>query len=168
MGGLVQGLGDKHWSAGLSWSQYAARWSWALAQDIRIGGVGLLALLTSPLAWAMFVYHLYLVWAGTTTNESSKWTEWKEYIDEGLVYKWTGATNGVLAESRDLGTEPHVDWPVHSAQRLLRSEDGQPPVISAFASGLTASWQPVHGLYEIENLYDLGFWDNLKDVFWPT
>ncbi|KAL9000671.1 MAG: hypothetical protein Q9169_000707 [Polycauliona sp. 2 TL-2023] len=166
IGHLDKELGDKHWSAGLSWSEYAALWSWALAQDFRIGGVGLLALLTAPLAWTMFLYHLYLIWAGTTTNESSKWSEWKEYIDEGLVYQWIGAPHHVNGQPRDHDNEPPVDWPIYSAQRLFRSEDGQPPVTSA--GGVSASWQLVHGLYEIENLYDLGFWDNLKEVFWPT
>ena len=167
-GHLDKELGDEHWSVHLSWSQYAALWTWALSQDFRLGGVGLLALLTAPLAFTMFLYHLYLVWAGTTTNESSKWSEWKEYIDEGLVYRWVGATNVMPAEPRDLVTEPLVDWPIPSAQRLYRSEDGRPPGTLGYADGTAASWQSVHGLYEIDNLYDLGFGDNLKDVFRPT
>ncbi len=27
-------------------------------------------------------------------------------------------------------------------------------------------WMPVRSLAEIENIYDLGFWDNLRDVVW--
>ncbi|KAI4110904.1 MAG: hypothetical protein LQ339_000906 [Xanthoria mediterranea] len=167
-GHLDRGPGNKHWSTGLSWSHYAAHWIWALGQDFRIGGIGLLALLTAPLAWSMFLYHIYLVWAGTTTNESSKWSEWKEYIEEGLVYKWVGATASAFAGSKDPETEPTVDWPIYSAQRLFRSEDGRPPGTLTDAGGTSASWNRVRGLYEIENLYDLGFWDNLDDVFWPT
>ncbi|KAI4232303.1 MAG: hypothetical protein LQ349_005104 [Xanthoria aureola] len=166
-GHLDRGPSYKHWSTGLSWSHYAAHWIWALGQDFRIGGIGLLALLTAPLAWSMFLYHIYLVWAGTTTNESSKWSEWKEYIEEGLVYKWVGTTTGVFARSKDPETEPPVDWPIHSAQRLFRSENGRPPGTLTDAGGTPASWNRVRGLYEIENLYDLGFWDNLDDVFWP-
>ncbi|KAL8701786.1 MAG: hypothetical protein Q9224_000333 [Gallowayella concinna] len=160
--------GTENWSSGLTWSMYASHWSWALSQDIRIGGVGLLALLTAPLAWTMFLYHLYLVWAGMTTNESSKWSEWREYIDEGLVYKWLGNANHVPAQSKDPTTEPVVDWPIHSDQRLYWSEDGRPPgAIAMGEDGISASWKPVHGLCEISNLYDLGFWDNLKDIFCP-
>lgn len=115
----------------------------------------------------MFLYHLYLVWAGTTTNESSKWSEWKEYIDEGLVYKWDSAASRIIAESRDPTIEPFVEWPIHSNQRLFRSEDGRPPGATLDGSGIAVGWKPVRGLYEVENLYDLGFWDNLKDAFWP-
>ena len=167
-GHLDREPGNRHWGTGLSWSHYAAHWIWALGQDFRIGGIGLLALLTAPLAWSMFLYHIYLVWAGTTTNESSKWSEWKEYIEEGLVYKWVGTTTGVFAGSKDAETEPPVDWPIHSAQQLFRSEDGRPPGTLTDAGGISASWKPVRGLYEIENLYDLGFWDNLDDIFWPS
>lgn len=167
-GHLDREPGNRHWGTGLSWSHYAAHWIWALGQDFRIGGIGLLALLTAPLAWSMFLYHIYLVWAGTTTNESSKWSEWKEYIEEGLVYKWVGTTTGVFAGSKDAETEPPVDWPIHSAQQLFRSEDGRPPGTLTDAGGISASWKPVRGLYEIENLYDLGFWDNLDDNFWPS
>ncbi len=31
----------------------------------------------------------------------------------------------------------------------------------------TGEWIRVWRLADVENLYDLGFWDNLKDVFWP-
>ena len=160
-------LGSEYWGTGLSWPRYAACWSWALSQDVRIGGVGLLALLTAPLAWILFLYHIYLVWAGTTTNESSKWSEWKEYIDEGLVYRWVGATNGGPTEPSDSTTEPAVIWPIHSNQRLFRSEDGRHPATLLDAGDISANWKPVHGLDEIENLYDRGFWDNLNDVLWP-
>ena len=129
------GIGDlrgssrrDHWSAGLTWSQYGQRWSWALARDFRLGGVGLIALLTAPLAWAMFGYHIYLIWAGTTTNESAKWSEWRDCISEGLVYKWVGDVKYIAGIQRATEFEPDVHWPIHSHQRLCRSEDGRPPI----------------------------------------
>lgn len=171
-----------YWSTGLTWSRYFSYWGWALSQNYRTGGIGLLALLTAPLAWTMFGYHVYLIWAGTTTNENSKWSEWREYIDMGLVYKWVGATDGVPTRPSDTSAEPPADWPIHSDQRIWRSEDGRPPDPDARPSrngalpspnGLQQQsresfWKPVSGLHEIENLYDLGFWDNLKDVVWPV
>lgn len=171
---------NPHWSTGLTWSQYASHWSWALALDFRIGGVGLLALLTAPLAWTMFLYHIYLIWAGTTTNESSKWSEWREYIDRGLVYKRVGDVDGIPQRCADPSAEPSINWPIYSNQQIFRSEDGQHPDVRSSENGALAnlgrpqadpglsSWKPVHGLHEIENLYDLGFWDNLKDAFWPV
>lgn len=170
---------SKHWSTGLTWSQYGGYWSWALALDHRVGGVGLIALLTAPLALIMFGYHVYLIWAGTTTNESSKWSEWRSYIDEGLVYKLVGGTGKTAQGMCEPNIEPPVDWPIHSDQRLVRSEDGRPPVArpngidlntnpNTPESSSAACWNSVYGLHEIENLYDLGFWDNLKDVFFPA
>ena len=163
-----------HWSSGKSWSQYLSSWGWALSADFRVGGIGLLALLTAPLAWGMFLYHIYLIWAGMTTNESSKWSEWKDNIAEGLVYKRTNGPLLVDEISFEAEAEPFNDWPVSSSQRLFRSEDGKSPPsskaqnISSLAPGvsqLSPLWEPVHGLHEVQNLYDLGFWDNLKDVF---
>lgn len=61
-GQLQRTPGAERWSTGLSWSLYAQYWSWALAQDFRIGGIGLIALLTAPLAWIMFGYHVCLIW----------------------------------------------------------------------------------------------------------
>ncbi|KAL9025138.1 MAG: hypothetical protein Q9196_005994 [Gyalolechia fulgens] len=167
---------SQHWSTGLTWSQYASFWSWALALDVHVGGVGLLALLTAPLAWTMFSYHIYLVWAGTTTNESSKWSEWRESIDRGLVYKWIGDTDSISETRADPSVEPFVQWPIDSNQRLFRSADGQHPDARASQSpraatadlGMPSGWKPVSGLHDIENLYDLGFWENLKDAFRPV
>ncbi|KAL8632606.1 hypothetical protein Q9189_001610 [Teloschistes chrysophthalmus] len=148
-------------------------------ENHRVGGVGLIALLTAPLALIMFGYHVYLIWAGTTTNESSKWSEWRSYIDEGLVYKLVGGTGKTAQGMCEPNIEPPVDWPIHSDQRLVRSEDGRPPVArpngidlntnpNTPESSSAACWNSVYGLHEIENLYDLGFWDNLKDVFFPA
>ncbi|KAL9002937.1 MAG: hypothetical protein Q9188_004156 [Gyalolechia gomerana] len=179
-GRLIETVKNQHWSRGLSWSQYASFWSWALGLDFRIGGVGLLALLTAPLAWTMFLYHIYLIWAGATTNESSKWLEWREYVDRGLVYKWTGDTDGIYEMHADPSVEPFVEWPIHSNQRLFRSEDGQHPDARSSQNGAPAIpsrpwadlgmsfWKPLYDLHEIDNLYDLGFWDNLKDALRPV
>ena len=165
----------KHWSAGRSWSQYFHHWGWAIAQDFRIGGVGLLAFMTAPLAWGMFLYHLYLIWAGMTTNESSKWTDWKDDIDDGIVFKLEGSMHHPDPAHPNLDSEPMVDWPITSDQHLIKSEDRQPPSLypgSADAGGGTNKdspakqlrWRRLSGLSQVDNLYDLGFWDNLGDV----
>lgn len=48
---------------------------------------------------------------------------------------------------------------------MLRTEDGMPPR-GPEAIGV-GEWQRVWKLADVENLYDLGFWDNLWDVCWP-
>ena len=47
------------WGASKTWSQFSQSWGWAFAQDFRIGAVGMLALLTAPLAWGLFFYRTY-------------------------------------------------------------------------------------------------------------
>ncbi|KAL8822694.1 MAG: hypothetical protein Q9191_006574 [Dirinaria sp. TL-2023a] len=170
-----------HWSTNVTWSQYFTLWNWALGQDPRIGAVGLLALLTSPLAWALLLYHVYLVWAGTTTNESAKWQELKDDIQDGLIYRSLNVKRSADLHSRNPEIAPSVQWPAFSHQRIMRFGDGQPPSIGTSSesiqdndsaptgepTGGVPQWTRVHGLHEIENLYDLGFWDNLMDI-WPT
>ncbi|KAI9818906.1 MAG: palmitoyltransferase swf1 [Pycnora praestabilis] len=170
-------LDGTHWSAGKSWSVYLSLWGWALVQDVRIGGVGLLALMTAPLAFGLFFYHVYLVWAGMTTNESIKWADWKEDAEDGLVFR---AEKSQIFAKRDRNKriEPEISWPVQSNQIVVRTQDGQPPGNASAAQSMDTryshadgqsqdqpKWKRVSGLREVENIYDLGFWDNLKDIF---
>ena len=127
-----------------------------------MGAVTLLTLLTSPLVWGLLGYHIYLIWAGTTTNESMKWSDWQAEMADGFVFKRS------LSEDRQKDTNiesPWTRWPVESQQIVLRTEDGMPPR-GAEAIG-AGEWQRVWKLRDVENLYDLGFWNNLKDVLWP-
>ncbi|RDW85486.1 hypothetical protein BP5796_03811 [Coleophoma crateriformis] len=143
-----------------SWSSYFGLWGWAMQQMTRMSAVTLLCLLTNPLVWGLLGYHIYLIWAGTTTNESLKWSDWQAEMKDGFVFKRK------LAEDRqkDLSIEPAwTRWPAESQQTVVRTEDGRPPQ-DARAMGV-GDWQRVWNLAEVENLYDLGFWDNLGDVF---
>ena len=175
LGRFDGGMMKKSWSTGITWTIYFNAWSWAMAEEIRIGAIGLLALLTAPLGWGLFLYHLYLIWAGMTTNESSKWAEWKEDILDGIVYKRktevvVGTKNG------QEGEEFFVEWPASSNQVVVRSGNpdvdggggGGPasdtPPTNAESVQRTSAWRQVQSLHEIENLYDLGFWDNLWNV----
>ena len=156
------------WSADETWSEYGEFHLWAFAQDFRIGAVGALAFMTAPLAWALFFYHTYLIWAGMTTNETSKWADWRDDIADGIVFK----TKRIIKkqETRDTEIEPFIDWPISNSQQLVRKEDYDPqrPWMNG-QDGQSIKASPlrkVKGLDEIENIYDLGFWNNLKDI-WP-
>lgn len=171
--------GRAHWTTGKTWSQVGNSWAWTFANDVRIGGVGMLAFLTAPLAWGLFCYHVYLIWAGMTTNETSKWADWRDDITDCLVFRSERATARNDAGQRDQILEPPVDWPISSTQQLVSSDNGQAPQdpvtsTSAHAGPLSKDqttekprWRQVQSLDEIDNLYDLGFWDNLMDVL-PT
>ena len=153
-----------HWSVGRTYMNRLDMWSWALVEDVRIGSVGLLALFTAPLAWGLFLYHVYLIWTGMTTNESFKWDDWKEDVAGGLVYKNTTPVEQ-LTTNDGLDNEPYVPWPVLHKQRLLNRAFSGTLEMDKEADLLRNGWTRIRSLGEVENIYDLGFWDNLKEIF---
>lgn len=152
---------------------------------LSIAGVGMLASSTAFLPLGLFAYHCYLIWAGMTTNESQKWADWRDDMADGLVFvssrrairshtmKQEDALNsgnadpaakadfklgtdlGLLAGAED---DPDVIWPVDSDQIVVRTNDGKPP------KGQEGLWRRIWSLAEVENIYDLGGWDNFVDV----
>lgn len=151
----------KHWSTGMIWSQRFHWFSEGLTFDPRIGSIGLLTTLTAPIAWGFLLYHVYLIWAGMTTNESSKWDDWKHDIADGFVYKLRDPPS-VQKETSLL--EPEINWPAMSNQKLVNRAIGQSINLEEHQDLDQAGWLRVYNISEIFNIYDLGFWDNLMDV----
>ncbi|KAJ5090013.1 hypothetical protein N7532_008697 [Penicillium argentinense] len=155
-----------------SWIMYFNIWAIVIQSDPRIGTITLLMLMTAPLAMAFLAYHTYLIWAGMTTNESSKWSDWKEDVEDGYVFK---------AHRKDIpDAHPFTDfnehpWPVTSDQLLVT--DDEPPLEGYILvpgtnridyrsdedAPIDSRWVPVHSMKDIDNIYDLGFWNNLRD-----
>ncbi|KAF2009492.1 palmitoyltransferase swf1 [Aaosphaeria arxii CBS 175.79] len=159
---------------------------------LRASGVGLLALLTWPLPLGLLAYHIYLIWAGMTTNESSKWADWRDDMAEGVVYlghrmEDTMGVNRQQAASSHHGNsspssksnptavelpseeeEPTTTWPLESRHILIRTTNGLPPrnLPSRIRSvAKEDSFEKVWNLGAVENTFDLGFWDNLVESF---
>ena len=130
---------------------------------VAMGAVTLLALMTSPLVWGLFGYHVWLVYCGTTTNEAMKWSDWQVEMDEGFAFK-----RGMDGQRvRNVAVEPAwTRWPAETEQVLVRTHDGHPPSRDDAWPGV-GEWEAVWRLRDVENLYDLGFWDNLLDVLVP-
>ncbi|KAK3316043.1 DHHC palmitoyltransferase-domain-containing protein [Apodospora peruviana] len=162
-----------HWSllpwranqgSGMPVKEYLILWSWGMQNGVAMGAVTLLALLTSPLVWGLLGYHLWLIYCGTTTNESLKWSDWQAEMDDGFAFKRTMQGD----RQKRLGIEPAwTRWPVETEQILVRTEDGRAPAAQGTSVPGVGEWEPVWRLKDVENLYDLGFWDNLVDVFVP-
>jgi len=166
---------QRHWSSGEGWSVYLQFWALAIAEDLRIGGVFLLAMLTTPLPSTFFLYHLYLIWSGMTTNESAKWADWRDDINDGLVFK--AKRTQIYGKPLGGNAEPDISWPVDCDQTLVFT-NGEPPKFGCLPSiGLNTiiqpsnpdaptdpSWTKVRGLRDVVNVYDLGFWKNLRDA----
>lgn len=161
---------------------------------VRASGVGLLALLTWPLPLGLLAYHVYLIWAGMTTNESSKWADWRDDMADGVVFlglrredtlqenrssrpdiydhisRHSSSSTTPMPTPPETPTEdeePPTTWPLESRHILIRTRDGQPPKslparIKAVAK--EDSFERVWSLAAVENVYDLGTWDNLMEV----
>ena len=154
---------------------WLAGWGYAMQSFARLGSVTMLSALTSRMVWGLLGYQVYLVYAGTMTNETMKWSDWKLDVQDGYAFKrqlppgdpWSrqrhqsdylqSASNG---GAKDLCTR----WPLEPAEILVRTEDGSPPAPDGRIPGL-GEWQPVYDLSDVDNLYDLGLWHNLCDVF---
>lgn len=155
------------------WTVWINTWGVVLAADPKIGAVFMLMLMTAPLAISFLAYHVYLIWAGMTTNESSKWTDWKEDVNDGLVFK----TRRSLIFENPISPDSHDRmWPVQTDQILVTDED--PPTEGCLLmpdSNCIAHrpvsdvppdprWRQLRSMKDIDNIYDMGFWYNLLDV----
>lgn len=145
---------------------------------LSIAGVGMLTASTAFLPLGLLAYHCYLIWAGMTTNESSKWADWQDDMADGLVFissrkairahlkerqsrhDDSGMRSGMhaLGLTADESDEPGIPWPIGSDQMVVRTNDGHPP------RGQEGLWRRVRGLDEVENVYDLGGWQNFVEV----
>ncbi|KAG6021120.1 hypothetical protein E4U41_002612 [Claviceps citrina] len=143
------------------WATYLVLWSWGIQTDIGLGATALLAALTAPLVWGLLMYTLYLVYCGTTTNESLKWSIYKEDMADGLAFRRKLSPT----RERHLVREPPCPrWPVEPEMVLAAADDGKPPPPAMQLAG-HGEWERVWKLKDAENLYDLGLWDNLGDIF---
>lgn len=162
-----------------NWATYFNVWGVVIVTDGRIGTIFLLMLMTAPLSGAFLVYHTYIIWAGMTTNESSKWSEWKEDVEDGFIFK--AQRSQIYKGSRqiyeDYQTDPYDDprWPVQSDQILVI--DDEPPregyMLSPTSNRIRQGDQPapidprwtrLHSMTDVDNIYDMGFWLNLRDA----
>lgn len=149
------------WSKDIEFGQWIAVWGWGIQKNAKLGATTLLALLTSPLVWGLFLYTLYLVYCGTTTNESLKWSEMQEDMTDGYVFRRRLPAN----RRKDLRSEPAwTRWPVEPEQIIMVTQNGQPPSAGGRVPG-EGSWERIRRLKDVENLYDLGLWENLADIF---
>lgn len=130
-------------------------WGLGIRGNVRIGASTLLAGLISPLVWGLFFYTLYLVYCGTTTNESLKWSEFKEDMYDGYAFS---------RKLRNPVENRRARWPAEPESILVATDDGLPPLVEQNVPG-DGEWERVCKIRDVVNLYDLGFWDNLRDTF---
>ena len=150
---------------GMLLHDWLVMWSWGLQDRVGLGSVSMLSLMTTPLVWSLLVYNLWLVYGGTTTNESLKWSDMSYDMADGLVFKRRMPSN----RPKDLRFEAAwTRWPVEPAQIVVQTDDGKPPTPeqTQWLQG-EGEWEPVWSVRDVENLYDVGLRDNLIDAFLP-
>ena len=170
----------------VGWADWSRLMCLAVVDQVYMGAVLMLCALLSPLSATFTLYHLYLIWAGTTTNETTKWADRKDDIRDGTIFRadvgsgdeteleWgVGGCEGEgegegKGEGKGEGREAEAEdecttWPRKRRQLLFQIE----------APGKTESlprgelWQRVESLAEVDNIYDLGGLDNFRDVLFP-
>lgn len=127
------------------------------------GGVTLLCVLSTLLIAALAAYTLYQVWAGVTTNESAKWDNTSSDIDDGALYMRSLDEH----RPRDPGVEPRVKWPAQPKVISLSCETKPPSNAKSLKGQGHGEWTRVDSLHDLENVYDIGFWCNIRDLFLP-
>lgn len=148
----------------MSWTRYWSVWGLGIRGNVAIGASTLLAGLISPLVWGLFWYTVYLIYAGTTTNESLKWSEFKEDIQDGYAFARPLPSDRPRERYGELGW---TRWPAESETIMVTTNDQMPPRPEQNVPGI-GEWETVRSMKDVTNLYDLGLLDNLRDVFFEN
>lgn len=146
-------------------------WSWGMRDLVRLGTVSLLGLLLSPLVWGLLAYNAWNIATGQTTNESLKWADWRDDMACGLVYRRRlsrerGNRHGVPAAVVEAASLSR--WPLEPEHVLVCADaDGKPPEPADPSLPGVGEWEQVWRLRDVDNIYNIGVWRNLTDVFVP-
>lgn len=162
----------KRWSTRLTWWQWLDAWGLVISRHPGIGATTLLCIMCFPLAAAFFIYHVYLLWAGMTTNESAKWSDLKEDIIDRLV--WKARIEDVKQDyPQDMNKNINpgaANWPIKPEWWIVRTRGGRQPTRQAWA-GKEGEIEPDHRWHtvrnlnrDVDNIYDVGFAMNVKDI----
>lgn len=156
-----------------------------LGKDAALVFLFVLALIMGLAITAFLGYHLFLVWNGKTTNESSKWggvySVYKKFLKAHNEYlKSTSAANTTHSPSvKSTGTATSTaSTEVHNILPSATSNcgtDADPvgcvptaktnrPTIKGLPDDVDVSIHP--GPYPV-NIYNKGFVANLKNIIWP-
>ena len=143
----------------MTYHRYMAILGWGITRHASFGAVTLLSILTTPLVGGLSVYTFYLVFRGTTTNESLKWSDWKEDMVDGFAFRRPLSVHS----RRDTQLEGRCTrWPLEPVQVLVVTQDGQYPR-ATYLPG-EGEWEHIWNIRDVENLYDMKFQDNMLDI----
>ncbi|KAG0227627.1 hypothetical protein BGW42_002800 [Actinomortierella wolfii] len=157
--------------------------------DRSLGALGIFALLAGLVIFVFFIYNLYLIALGMTTNESFKWEDISEYIyrgelvvvmDRALARQYrTERIEGNRSKDKsewldssllryELRDRRHPSHPHYIGKKSTAQDQSTsaavPPPIPLESMGLVE--HTVQSMKEIDNLYHEGVWNNfVKLIF---
>ena len=145
------------WRKRFTWSQLLNAYIWAFTRVPTVGATTLLTIMCTPLGGGFLVYHIYLLWIGATTNETQKWSDWREDIDDGLVFR---ARIDVLRRGREgykalpEHVEPrseYVNWPPKEIPRWLWRPKAAPAKDTGGREGEKERYRPEYWYIQTRN-----------------
>lgn len=146
-----------HWTSELGWWDLASVWGFCIVEDPLLGIPGVLCIFCFPLSSGFLTYHIYLLWAGMTTNESVKFADLSDDIKDGYV--WTKAGARVDKSGRKDGLRGKD---IVFAEECPDGEMVDPTGHLFIAKA--EEWRTVGGMNELCNVYDRGFIANIRDA----
>lgn len=134
-----------------------ARWWLTITQTTypnRITGMLLiLCCFLLPVVAAFLGEHLWLIYLGVTTNESAKWDYIKYLLSQGLLYRSGTTYISMMCAG---------DW--NGPAGFVRLRDGSEYTDLRDGGDLVK----IEGWDQLDNIYDDGFWNNLKQRLFPV
>lgn len=127
---------------------------------------GALMLLTSTLfiiATAFLGEHIKYIYLGVTTNETLKWEGVKDCMDDGTLFFYDHPTLKEREESHQLNENSIVLQRLDNEYNRSVTESEIKKIQSQ-----KLVLKPLTDFEQINNIYDLGFWRNLKSRLFPS
>ncbi|KAI7904871.1 DHHC palmitoyltransferase-domain-containing protein [Cokeromyces recurvatus] len=125
---------------------------YVLHRDRIIGSIGILALVVSVVVLIFFLYQLYLAGIGITTNEAFKWEMVEDSIDRGELYRKS------VIKVNNVKSQTTANYSLRYNKQRSNQEEEEEAIIEE---------KRIESLDEVDNIYDKGFFGNLKEVFFP-
>lgn len=138
-------------------------WRYVLRSTHYHNAVGLFALCIplTPVVAGFLGVHLRYIYLGATTNEVSKWEMINDCIEEGTLYFYADASPRTVTDSNS--------QPTIVLQKLADGSFNRPltPAETLRVRQNNLQLQQVKDHGDIVNIYDHGFWNNLKLHLFP-